>query len=280
LDDELFEAAKRGDFAACERLLKQGANASAAYRVFPLKGMTPLYIAVRGGHLGVVMLLLRDGADVNLGGNNETPLEHAAGLGHVEIVRVLLDKGADINAGCDHDYSALHRASEKGRLALVNLLVSRGADVNCGDRTPLLRAASGERPEHLAVVEFLLANGADMRAPKRDQYLRGWTPLHSAAREGVASVAAALLAKGANIEARDALERTALFCAAENGHVAVVELLLSKGACSTTRGQFQGCRDSDLIQNPIGRETPKGIAEIRGHKAVVQVFSKYESGDK
>ena len=54
--------------------------------------------------------------------------------------------------------------------------------------------------------------------------------LIDAARKGDMSNVRVLLAKGANIEAKDDFDCTALIRAAENGHTKVVKLLLSKGA--------------------------------------------------
>jgi len=55
--------------------------------------------------------------------------------------------------------------------------------------------------------------------------LSGWTPLHYAARRGYTNVVKLLLAKSADVSAKDKNGRTALDYARTAGHADVVELL-------------------------------------------------------
>jgi hypothetical protein len=76
-------------------------------------------------------------------------------------------------------------------------------------------------------VVRLLSEGANPNATNFD----GLTPLMMAAGTGQAEVVDALLAKGANAEARTKRDEvTALMFAAHGGHGAVIETLLAKGA--------------------------------------------------
>ncbi len=66
---------------------------------------------------------------------------------------------------------------------------------------------------------------------RRRRYAVGQTPLSWAAENGHEAVVQQLLAKGADIETKDTwYGRTPLSWAAENGHEAVVQQLLAKGA--------------------------------------------------
>ncbi|XP_046998721.1 poly [ADP-ribose] polymerase tankyrase-1-like [Schistocerca americana] len=76
-------------------------------------------------------------------------------------------------------------------------------------------------------LRALLAVGADVGAMGGG----GWTALHWTAWEGHVETARCLLEAGAPVDAWDGgLKRTPLFCAAQRGHAAVTQLLLSASA--------------------------------------------------
>jgi ankyrin repeat protein len=73
-------------------------------------------------------------------------------------------------------------------------------------------------------VQQLLAKGANVEAKDK---IYGRTPLLQAARTGNEAVVQQLLAKGADVEAKDRGGQTPLSWAARNGHEAVVQKLQS-----------------------------------------------------
>ena len=59
------------------------------------KGLTPLHIAAKYGHIKVARLLLQKGADSNVQGKNGlTPLHVATHYNHVNVALLLLEHGA------------------------------------------------------------------------------------------------------------------------------------------------------------------------------------------
>jgi ankyrin repeat protein len=76
-------------------------------------------------------------------------------------------------------------------------------------------------------VKLLLDKGANVNVKENRN---GATPLIVAAFEGNKEVIEQLLAKGADIDAKDNEGNTALSLASARGHTAVVELLKARGA--------------------------------------------------
>ncbi|NXO29119.1 BARD1 protein, partial [Cisticola juncidis] len=91
----LHVAAIKGDLAAVEQLLKDGADPN----VKDNAGWTPLHEACNHGHGAVVELLLQHRALVNTTGyQNDSPLHDAARNGHVAVAELLLRHGASRDA--------------------------------------------------------------------------------------------------------------------------------------------------------------------------------------
>jgi hypothetical protein len=93
----------------------------------------------------------------------------------------------------------------------------------CGD-TPLHKAIAPGRTEEL--VELLIARGANVNA--RDKY--GWTPLFNATDDRRLSQARILISHGADVNAKDSHGNTPLHDGARWANAKAVELLLASGA--------------------------------------------------
>ena len=94
-----------------------------------------LFEAAEKGNRSKVKVLLKMGIDVNsrdiIG---QSALSRALFARHSSIVRILLDKGANVNAKDDCGETALHKACYLGRDDVVKLLLDNKADVNMKDR--------------------------------------------------------------------------------------------------------------------------------------------------
>jgi cytohesin len=139
-------------------------------------GSAPLLITVWGSKSAVVFteLLLASGADVNVTNSfGDTPLHNAVqgnNYNCVEVVELLLTNKANVNAA------------------------------NTNGDTPLLLAVQRES-NRCRMAKLLLDYKADVNAKQKDN--RGETPLHYAAMRGDKELAELLLARGANVNARD-----------------------------------------------------------------------------
>src|SRR5437016_4159120 len=78
---------------------------------------TPLHLVAVGGHIEVIEVLLKAGANMeeqDMG--SQTPLHRAAEGGHVEVVEALLKVGANKEAQNRGSCTPLHQAAERGHV--------------------------------------------------------------------------------------------------------------------------------------------------------------------
>lgn len=185
-----------------------------------------LSVAVQGGYLEIVGILLHSGADISAADEDGwTPLAHAACSGNFEIVRLLLEKGADVSVAGERGMTPIHIAAGKGYTEVVYLLLGGGADYSITDNkgcTPLYKAAEWG---HAEVVCLLHDIGADHSITDNE----GCTPLYRAAQWGHLEVVCLLLDRGADHSAKSYRGASPIAQAAVNNQVEVVRLLLDRG---------------------------------------------------
>jgi ankyrin repeat protein len=156
---------------------------------------------------------------------DEQALMEAAYLGKLDEVRRLVLDGTSVDVIDDERHTPLMWAAFNGHAAVTEYLLDAGAEIDAKDssgRSALMYAASGPFPE---AVGLLLERGAEVNVQGT---LEGFTPLMTAAAEGLADVVRILLAAGANPDIKDEDGDTALTFAKQNGHTEVVALLEPK----------------------------------------------------
>jgi ankyrin repeat protein len=149
LNDQLYEAVRKGDAAAVTSLLDKGADVNAKFRY----GATALFKAAERGNLEVVKVLLDHGADVKVKDTfyGATAMTWALDGKHVGIVRLLLEKGA----GDAED--VLMTGTRENNEELVKLALERGG-IKPETLTVALAVSSAEK--YPAIVELLKKAGA------------------------------------------------------------------------------------------------------------------------
>ncbi|HWT02017.1 MAG TPA: ankyrin repeat domain-containing protein [Pyrinomonadaceae bacterium] len=150
LNDQLWEAARKGDAATVQALLDKGADVNAKFRY----GTTALFKAAERGHTEVVKLLLARGADPSVKDTfyGATAMTWALDNKHIEVVRALLEKSAE---GVDE---VLITGAREGNAALVRVALDRGG-AKAATLTAALSATMGD-DKRAEIAEMLKKAGA------------------------------------------------------------------------------------------------------------------------
>lgn len=147
---------------------------------YVIQDATALWCASGAGHMPIVEMLIKNGANVNNAtATNSTPLRAACFDGRLDIVKFLIEHGADLTIPNKYDNTCLMISCYKGHTKVVRHLLEKGADpdlkAHCGATSIHFAAECG----HLEVVKELVHFGASML--KNDL---GMTPLMVAAESG------------------------------------------------------------------------------------------------
>ena len=137
------------------------------------RGLTPIYNAIMNGQHSCVVVLIQGGAEVNpmpfldLSYAAPLPLQQAAMSGHLEIVKLLIKNGANPQAKDAKAKTALHYAamsSSKDAAEICKIFLKNGVDIDAKDRydrsTALRIAVKDVDKCNEEVIQTLLNFGA------------------------------------------------------------------------------------------------------------------------
>ena len=183
----------------------------------------------------------------------------AVKAGDVALVESLIEADRNVLQSTDENgVSAILLALYHGKRDVARLLIDRGAELSFHDacaageterarqilrRDPALlnsRSADGYPPLGLAIffgnrelAKFLIESGADVNAAADNA--QRVAPVHAAAAVRDHEILAMLLDRGADPNARQQMDFTALHTAASRGDVEMAILLLERGADAAVR---------------------------------------------
>lgn len=189
---------------------------------------TSLHEATEVGDYAAVQRLLRDGLNANAqDGRDATALHIAAAHGYLEIAKLLIDSGADVDFLIEEGGTPLMAASARFKPRMVEFLISNGAQPNkngLDGRFPLVCAFQPDVvfvKEQIECIRSLIKHGAKVNECTDS----GATPLMKAGWFGNMEAAEELLRLGADPTLRDNRGRTAAMMAFERGHDELAQLL-------------------------------------------------------
>ena len=236
-------------------------------------------------------------------GGSKTALLYATREGHLDVVQLLVKHGANLERSDDNGITPLlnsilnaslfrvHRTGASAHLAIANLLLDAGANVNASDwygETPLWAAvdlrnlelgpadkATGIRDDAFALIERLLAAGAEPNARTREfpherRYvvaivgsvawvdLTGQTPFLRAAAAGDLRVMRLLLEHGADPNIATDTGTTPLMVAAGVNWAVAETFDEGPGAL------LEAVQLAHELGNDINAQNSMGVAAIHG----------------
>ncbi|KAG5749686.1 hypothetical protein H9Q70_007631 [Fusarium xylarioides] len=277
----LCTVASRGWSEIVLALLELGADADFADTT--AGGKRALSYAAESGNTDTVAALLEGRASPTLLDNFLwTPLHYAADAGSLAVVKILLSNPEVVpDARNDYGQTPLWRAAEKGQEAVVRLLAQEGSsrvNVDAGnvyDTTPLMKAV---KEGHPGVVRLLL----DMEAVNPDAFDNddGCSVLWYAANTGHEEITRWLLETSkVNVNAENYAGETVLRTAVENGHGAVVKMLLTVGgAYPDAESLFQAVEQGNLEMVQLMLGTGKVEPETRDNDGQTLLSSAAANG--
>uniref|UniRef100_A0A1L8DB14 Putative ankyrin repeat protein n=1 Tax=Nyssomyia neivai TaxID=330878 RepID=A0A1L8DB14_9DIPT len=173
-------------------------------------GCSPLFLACKHGNVRVAELLITEcDADIEQRGQYEVPEDRSV-----------------------HCVTPLWCASVSGNLGVVKLLIRFGANINALSDTGSTPVRSACYMTHVEIVQYLVEHGADIT---KANYNGGTCLINS-----VQSVALCmyLISKGANVNAKDIQDKTALHYAIQEHRLETTKLLLKHGADPFAKSRY------------------------------------------
>lgn len=168
LSRTLIAACTDNDVNAVRKLLIEGNTLNDATD----DGDSLLSLACSAGYYELAQVLLAMSAQVEDRGqkNDCTPLMEAASAGHIDIIDLLIRHGADVNAQSSTGNTPLMYACAGGHVSAVKTLLVHGANVedhNENGHTPLMEAASAGHVEvaKVNIKTFQFVSPSTLRRP-------------------------------------------------------------------------------------------------------------------
>ena len=153
-------------------------------------------------------------------------LEESVIRGNSTDAIALINRGVDINTVDKAGNSLITQAVVRDMPELVDFLIKRCARLNVRNRNGETALSMAAFTGQMNYVQRLVEAGAEV-----DFY--GWAPLLYAAYNGHTAIVEYLLKRGADINAKTENGLTALFFAARFGHIEIIKVLLKNEADPT-----------------------------------------------
>lgn len=209
---------------------------------------------------------------------------HAAAEGRQSVLAYLLDNGADPNLGTNENHyepgsTPLMASAERNEIECFNILVDHGAELfqtrEDGADAIYIAARFGHLELIQTFFQSLINNkkGEDVTKMMNRPTFKGRTPILTAALHGHTLVLKEFLTHGACVDHQDDRGYTAIMYAASQGHCEIVKILISNGAKLCKRNKFHdNALKVAMLHNKI--ESVKILKSVTGTGTNAEQASK------
>jgi ankyrin repeat protein len=206
-----------------------------------------MYVARQNGNVEFGKIFIKHGADVNVSDKyGDKPLNLSAWRGFKDFIDLLLDNGADFDTSRGSTLQTLRFAAGCGSVRLFNKVSETGKDLFAKEsvnKGTMRNAIAGGSTE---IVNLLLAKNIPV---SHDANIYGWTPLHYAAANGHLAMVELLVEKGADINKRTPSGKSPYNLADESGNKDMTQKIIKLGG-NTDPQQFPELKGAYLGQTP------------------------------
>jgi ankyrin repeat protein len=239
LKESLALACREGDLVTVKKILEQGIGIDEKINV---EGASALMVAADYKHTDIVRFLLDEGADIHAQDNEGNPFLFYCVFSSEEILRMAVDSGLDINKqymGGENAVLHLVYGTDAYEVdpAMLRALLSMGADINMTNSEGSCALFEIMESDHFSIPEEKQKYYEILGIFLEEANLEQETKLLFSSRIGDLDQVMANY-NDQIIEAKDALGRTSLFLACEDGHLEVAEFLIRNGANPNTQDMY------------------------------------------
>lgn len=161
-DSEFLKNVKNQDYAAVNKMLKNGQNVNTS----DMRGNNALFYALKDSNGGIINLLLSYNINCNYRNKSgQLPFLYAVDKGNIAIITDLLSAGANINQTDVSGLNAVMIAVFRRNAALLKFLHSKNASLTGKDSVGNTLLHIAIKNEDLASTRYLLEHDVDVYAP-------------------------------------------------------------------------------------------------------------------
>ncbi|KAJ6028114.1 hypothetical protein N7540_003690 [Penicillium herquei] len=243
--EDLDLAAETGSPILVKLLLQKARSQASDDTVDSLRSSHALLVAAEKGHIDIIKLLCQAEFPIGVRSENgDTVLHKAALQGNLELTEYLMSQAADtnveINIPNNENMTPGQLAAKEGHLLIFQALQKHPQEASYND---IISAAENG---HLLMVRYLLKL---VRGKTDSGNIQLERALAAAAAKGYLSVIRVLRQEDVEVNCQTGVH-SALHMAASNGHIQVVEYLISEGADLNATGQFRRTPLHESVAHP------------------------------